>query len=78
MHWYCRGQGSNPGKPEFFQTFLQLHKLHLQQRGSPLHFKFNLGWNWSNEREVYKEMNTEYLEIKNLGLVVQRLVNIQV
>ena len=26
LHWYCRGQGSNRGKPEFFRTFFsQLH-----------------------------------------------------
>ena len=28
LHWYRRGQGSNPGKPDFFQAFFsQLHKL---------------------------------------------------
>ena len=28
LHRYRRGQGSNPGKPEFFQAFFsQLHKL---------------------------------------------------
>jgi len=30
LHWYLRRQGSNPGKPKFFQAlFLQLHKLCL-------------------------------------------------
>ena len=28
LHRYRRGQGSNPGKPDFFQAFFsQLHKL---------------------------------------------------
>ena len=28
LHRYSRGQGSNPGKPDFFQAFFsQLHKL---------------------------------------------------
>ena len=36
--WYRRGQGWNPGKPEFFQAFFsQLQKLWRQQWGSSLH-----------------------------------------
>ena len=27
LHWYRRGQGSNPGKPDFQAFFSQLHKL---------------------------------------------------
>ena len=38
LHRYRRGQGSNPGKPDFFQAFFsQLHRLRYQLRGSSLH-----------------------------------------
>ena len=38
LHWYRRGQDSNPGKPEFFDDFFsQLHKLCLSLRWSSLY-----------------------------------------
>ena len=38
LHWYRRGQDSNPGKPEFFHDFFsQLHKLCLSLRWSSLY-----------------------------------------
>ena len=42
LHWYRRGQDSNPGKPEFFQDFFsQLHKFCLSLQWSSLYL-FNI------------------------------------